>query len=175
MSLDTQTILKRRRYQELMQAGQKAYAQGNRRLAHDYWREAATVDPYMEEVWLALYRVLDNDDDRIVCLENIIAIDPMNVQARRRLRDYQERAGASAPPQQVVRRSNAPAQARTQQRKPAKTAPGVARNGSKRTTQKRRRAKADSGARTRRVVIVVLLLVLGVLLVLVASGVLNVG
>jgi len=102
VNLDAQTILKRRRFEELMQAGRKAYKQGKRRLAHDHWHEAATVDPYNEQVWLSLFRVLETDEDRIACLENIIAINPMNVQARRRLRGYQHpiaEATASTPAQ----------------------------------------------------------------------------
>ena len=75
-------------FARLIEAGRMAYAQGNRQRAHDLWREAATMDPYSEQVWLALLDVLDSDDDRVVCLQNIIAINPMNIQARRQLRAY---------------------------------------------------------------------------------------
>ncbi len=75
-------------FSRLMEAGRAAYMQGNRQRAHDLWREAATIDPYSEQVWLALLDVLDSDDDRVVCLQNIIAINPMNIQARRQLRAY---------------------------------------------------------------------------------------
>ena len=75
-------------FARLMEAGRIAYAQGDRQRAHDLWREAATIDPYSEQVWLALLDVLDTNDDRIVCLQNIIAINPMNIQARRQLRAY---------------------------------------------------------------------------------------
>jgi 2,3-bisphosphoglycerate-independent phosphoglycerate mutase len=86
-----------RRFNGLMHAGKEAFDKGNRKLAHDLWREAASLNPYDEQVWLALFRVLDNDEDRIVCLENIIAINPLNVKARRRLRAYEvESAKATA-------------------------------------------------------------------------------
>jgi hypothetical protein len=75
-------------FARLMEAGRLAYGQGNRQRAHDLWREAATMDPYSEQVWLALLDVLDSDEDRVVCLQNIIAINPMNIQARRQLRAY---------------------------------------------------------------------------------------
>ena len=75
-------------FSELMEAGRAAYNQGNRRKAHDIWREAATLDPYNEQVWLALLDVLENEEDRVVCLQNIIAINPMNIQARRELRAF---------------------------------------------------------------------------------------
>ncbi len=73
---------------ELMQAGRMAYSRGDRRRAHDLWREAATVDPYNEQVWIALLDVLDTIEDKMVCLQNIVAINPMNIQARRELRAY---------------------------------------------------------------------------------------
>lgn len=71
-----------------MEAGSRAFALGERRLAHDLWREAAIVDPYNESVWTSLFHVLDTDEDRIVCLQNIIAINPLNVEARRQLRRF---------------------------------------------------------------------------------------
>lgn len=77
--------LKQKQFKSMVQEGTEAYKRGNHRLAHDLWREAATLDPYNEQVWLALYRVLDNDSDRRVCLQNIIAINPLNVKARRQL------------------------------------------------------------------------------------------
>jgi hypothetical protein len=39
-------------------------------------------------VWLSLLDVLTQDDDREVCLQNIIAIDPLNPDARRQLREF---------------------------------------------------------------------------------------
>lgn len=70
----------------LLSAGDHAYETGDHDLAHEYWREAVTLDPYNENIWLALFKVLESEDDRIVCLENVIAINPLNVEARRRLR-----------------------------------------------------------------------------------------
>lgn len=110
-----------------MQAGRVAYNEGKRKLAHDHWREAALVDPYEEKIWQALYRVVDSEEDRIVCLENIIAINPMNVQARRRLHAYQhpEAAPASAEPAAQPERKPAvtkapPKPAAKPKRKPAR-------------------------------------------------------
>jgi len=70
----------------LLSAGDHAYEAGDHYLAHEYWREAVSLDPYNENIWLALFKVLESEDDRIVCLENVIAINPLNVEARRRLR-----------------------------------------------------------------------------------------
>ena len=75
----------RARFARLMSEGRQALERGDRQRAHDLWREAALIDPYSEQVWLALLQVLETDADRKVCLENILAINPLNVQARRQL------------------------------------------------------------------------------------------
>ena len=72
-------------FADLMQAGRVAYAAGKRKMAHDLWREAANIDPYNEQVWLALLDVIEADADKRVCLQNILAINPLNVPARRQL------------------------------------------------------------------------------------------
>ena len=72
-------------FADLMQAGRVAYTAGKRKMAHDLWREAANIDPYNEQVWLALLDVIESDSDKRVCLQNILSINPMNVQARRQL------------------------------------------------------------------------------------------
>jgi len=54
-------------FADLMQAGRVAFSAGKRRMAHDLWREAANIDPYNEQVWLALLEVLDADADKRVC------------------------------------------------------------------------------------------------------------
>lgn len=76
----------------LMQSGRDAFARGNRQSAHELWREAAQINPYDEQVWLSLYEVLDSDEDRRVCLQNILQINQMNVQARRELNKLDARA-----------------------------------------------------------------------------------
>lgn len=76
------------RVNELLAAGKQALAEGKRKQAHDLWREAAILAPYDERVWIALFKVLDTREDRRVCLENIIAINPLNAKARRLLRGF---------------------------------------------------------------------------------------
>jgi ferric-dicitrate binding protein FerR (iron transport regulator) len=84
----TSDLKTQHRFAELMRSGQVAYAAGKRRLAHDLWRRAATLAPYNEQVWLALLQVLDDEDDRRGCLQNIVAINPNNLQAQHQLRAY---------------------------------------------------------------------------------------
>jgi hypothetical protein len=80
----------------LMKDGRAAYNKGDHKLAHDLWRQAAMIEPYNEQVWLALLDVLDGKEDRRVCLQNILAINPMNIQARRMLRAYETEAQREA-------------------------------------------------------------------------------
>ena len=69
-------------FARLMRLGQVAHAQGDSKAAHDYWRQAAMIEPDNEQVWTALMWVLDGDEDRKVCLRNILAINPQNFRAQ---------------------------------------------------------------------------------------------
>ncbi|NDJ59804.1 MAG: hypothetical protein GYB67_01695 [Chloroflexi bacterium] len=70
----------------LLNEGQRAFRLGHQRRAHTLWRRAASLAPYDERIWQALLQVLTDDADRRVCLENIVAINPLNSEARQQLR-----------------------------------------------------------------------------------------
>ncbi len=84
--MDGEQIRRDASLDDLLEAGKEALATGDRRGAHECYRAAAVIDPYEVRVWVALLDVLTHDDDREVCLQNIIAIDPLNPEARRQLR-----------------------------------------------------------------------------------------
>jgi hypothetical protein len=65
-------------FARMMRLGQACYVQGARKQAHRYWRRAALIDPGNEDVWQALLNVVETDEDRQVCLQNILAINPHN-------------------------------------------------------------------------------------------------
>jgi hypothetical protein len=69
-------------FTRLMRLGQVAHAQGDSRGAHEFWRQAAMLEPDNEQVWTALMWVVDGDEDRKVCLKNILAINPQNLRAQ---------------------------------------------------------------------------------------------
>jgi hypothetical protein len=69
-------------FARLMRLGQVAHAQGDNKNAHQYWRQAAMMEPDNEQVWTALMWVVENDEDRKVCLKNILAINPQNLRAQ---------------------------------------------------------------------------------------------
>ncbi len=70
----------------LLQQGYVAYNNWDVDRARLLWRKAAVVNPANEEVWLALYNVTVDDEDRKVCLQNILVLNPNNTEAEDRLR-----------------------------------------------------------------------------------------
>lgn len=72
-------------FSRLMRLGQVAHSEGDKRSAHAYWQKAAMLEPDNEQVWTALMWVIDDDEDRIICLKNIMALNPDNLQAREML------------------------------------------------------------------------------------------
>jgi ferric-dicitrate binding protein FerR (iron transport regulator) len=71
---------------ELILAGCSELAAGHRQEAHVFWRRAAALRPNDEEIWLALLSVVDTDEDRRTCLENVTALNPQNKIALQQLR-----------------------------------------------------------------------------------------
>ena len=76
------TQRKSKTFDRYMKLANVAYHEGDKKTAYDYWQRAAVKDPYNEDVWMAMLQVLDRKEDRQVCLENILAINPMNGTAR---------------------------------------------------------------------------------------------
>ncbi len=71
---------------ELLTAAANAARSGDRDRAQKLLRRAADTDPYDETIWWELLAVVATHEDRLVCLENILAINPSNAEARRLLR-----------------------------------------------------------------------------------------
>lgn len=69
----------------LFKQGKDAARAGNNATAHDLFRRAIEVDPYHEQVWLWLASVVETDEDRRVCFENVLELNPNNPTARRQL------------------------------------------------------------------------------------------
>ena len=81
-----QTVKQRHAEAEhLLRQGRLALAQGQRQRAYELWQRAAMLNPYDEALWLALAQVVERSEDRRVCWENVLAINPHNVQAREEL------------------------------------------------------------------------------------------
>jgi ferric-dicitrate binding protein FerR (iron transport regulator) len=81
-----------REFLSLFKAGQEAARNGNKQQAHDLFRRAIEIDPYHEQVWLWLASVVETDDDRRVCFENVLELNPANVTAQRKLQIMDQEA-----------------------------------------------------------------------------------
>lgn len=56
------------------------------------------VDERNEQAWLWLSGVVDTDEDRLICLENVLTLNPDNVRARAGLKWLQQRGTGVEPP-----------------------------------------------------------------------------
>lgn len=76
--------------EKLLRRGTVHFKSGDFRGAHRAWRRAAMLSPYNIDVWRNLQRVVSSDEDRRVCLQNILAIDPNDEEAAASLNVYFE-------------------------------------------------------------------------------------
>ncbi|MBN1137964.1 MAG: hypothetical protein JXM73_15345, partial [Anaerolineae bacterium] len=79
---------------ELLRQGIAAAKAGQNQQARDLLLQVVDRDESNERAWLWLSGVVDSLDDRRLCLENVLAINPANPYARAGLR----RIAAAAPP-----------------------------------------------------------------------------
>jgi len=63
---------------------------GNTERGREILEEILETDESNEEVWLWLSSVVDSDEDREICLENVLAINPDNIVAQRGLEALRE-------------------------------------------------------------------------------------
>lgn len=82
---------------DLLNAGREAFAKGKDAEAHSLWRQAAALNPQNEAIWVELLSVVKSTEDRRVCLENILAINPKNAQAKSELQIYRLMQGRADP------------------------------------------------------------------------------
>ena len=67
----------------------QAIRMGNREEGRRMLEEILEVDESNEEVWLWLSSVVDTDEDREICLENVLALNPDNIVAKKGLEALQ--------------------------------------------------------------------------------------
>lgn len=63
----------------------QAIRMGNREEGRRLLEQLLETEENNEQIWLWLTSVVDSDEDREVCLENVLALNPQNVVARRGL------------------------------------------------------------------------------------------
>ncbi len=103
MGISSDLLNAPKEFLQLFKAGKEAAKRGDRARAHKLFRRAVEIDPYHEQVWLWLASVVDTDDDRRVCFENVLALNPSHPTARQQLaalaeKQLQGTLSAAAPP-----------------------------------------------------------------------------
>lgn len=68
-------------FNELRKEGERLADAGERVSAHACFLEASTLDPTDESVWLKLAATASDQAETVRCLENVIALNPSNVEA----------------------------------------------------------------------------------------------
>ncbi len=96
MNTSTDLINAPKEFLALFKAGKEAARKGDNRKAHKFFRQAIEVDPYHEQVWLWLASVVETDEDRRVCFENVLELNSTNPTARRQLEQLNAKAIAEA-------------------------------------------------------------------------------
>ncbi len=89
----------------LIHEGEQALVEGDRARAHELFTRATEVSPHNENGWTARARASDDLEEALTCLEQALAINPNNVDAReartfyrvRKLRDGMKK-GSEPPP-----------------------------------------------------------------------------
>jgi hypothetical protein len=92
---------------DLLQQGIAALRAGNKAQARQLLARAIQEDPRNEQAWLWLSGTVDNDEERLECLNRVLAIDPNNEMAQRGLATLRQKQpsqpSASAPSQTAPR------------------------------------------------------------------------
>lgn len=76
--------------EDLIQQARSAAAEGNRLVAYGYWRRATRIAPDRLDLWQSLLQVAETSAERKRCLENILRLDPTDVQARSELAQLEQ-------------------------------------------------------------------------------------
>jgi tetratricopeptide (TPR) repeat protein len=83
---------------EWLRDGIAAAKAGRRGQARELLMRVIEADERNEQAWLWLSGVVDTDEDRLICLENVLTLNPDNVRARAGLKWLQQRGIGVEPP-----------------------------------------------------------------------------
>lgn len=88
----------------LLREGIAAARAGRNEQARELLLQAIALDEELETAWLWLSGVVDNPEERQICLENVLSLNPDNVAAQDGLRWLREQGSASPPQPQAPSR-----------------------------------------------------------------------
>ncbi len=77
---------------ELLRRGIEAAREGKRAEAREFFEQVVEIDEKSEKGWFWLASVVDTDDERRICLSNVLHINPNNERAKRALDALQAKA-----------------------------------------------------------------------------------
>ncbi len=69
--------------QDLLRKGTEAAREGNRTQAREYFEKVVELDENNEKGWFFLSKVVETDEERRICLANVLHINPNNEAARK--------------------------------------------------------------------------------------------
>jgi tetratricopeptide (TPR) repeat protein len=82
----------------LLQQGITAARAGQKEQARDLLLQVIALDDQVEAAWLWLSGVVDDPEERQICLENVLSLNPDNAAARNGLSLLSEQASSASPP-----------------------------------------------------------------------------
>jgi hypothetical protein len=83
---------------DLLQQGVDALQAGEKVKARRLLSRAIQADPYSEQAWLCLFKAVDNDQERLTCLQKALAINPGNEAAQRAMAMLKEKQASQPAP-----------------------------------------------------------------------------
>lgn len=87
---------------ELLRQGIEAAKAGNRAGARQAFERVVDIDPQNEKGWFWLASVVDTDEERKICLDNVLQINPANEKARASLEKIDLRLKQKVETEEVV-------------------------------------------------------------------------
>lgn len=77
---------------DLLDQGIAEAKRGERERSKDHLLRVVAIDEQNQLAWLWLSRVVDSDEDRIICLQNVLVLDPDSLAANRELERLSQRS-----------------------------------------------------------------------------------
>lgn len=87
---------------ELLNKGVEAARAGDRETARKYFEQVLETDEENTKAWWLLYRVVDNQDEKRICLTTILQLDPSNERARQALAKMDAQAEKTKADEEVL-------------------------------------------------------------------------
>lgn len=86
----------------MVRAGIEAYRAGKKAEARKLLEKAIELDDYNEQAWMWLSAVVETDEEKQTCLENVLVINPDNEEAKRGLKMIGVDGGGTSEPAPVA-------------------------------------------------------------------------